>query len=78
MSAALLEGDHEMPVMFLAHGKEAAATVEAVGTQAEAQLGKGRFERAGQAVKGFEFAVLFLLLIIGRSTARRVFDKLAG
>ncbi len=37
---ALLESDHEMPVMLLTCGKEAATTVEAVGTQAEAQLGR--------------------------------------
>ena len=67
-----------MPVVFSAGGKEAATAVEAIGGQAEAQLGEGRFERGGQAVKGFEFAVLLLLLVISGRAARRVFDELAG
>lgn len=76
--AALLEGHHEMPTILLTDGKRAAAGVEGVQVQAEPQLGEGGFESAGQPVKGLEFTILFLFLIVGRGAAGRIFDELAG
>ena len=76
--AALLEGHYEMPMILLTDGKRAATSVESVKVQAEPQLGEGGLEGSGQPVKGLEFAILFLLLIVGRGAAGRIFDELAG
>lgn len=67
-----------MPVILFADRKGAATTIQTVQAQTEAQLREGGFEGGGQAIEGLEFAILFLLLIIGRRAARRIFDKLAG
>ncbi len=76
--ATLLEGDHEVPVVLLADREGPTTPIQAVKAQTEAQLGEGGFEATGPAIKGLEFAVLFLRLIISRCPARRVFDKLPG
>jgi len=67
-----------MPVVFFADGEGPAAAIQAVKGQTEAQLREGGFEATGQAIKGLEFAILLLFLIIRGGAARRVFDKLAG
>ena len=76
--AAFLKGHHEMPVIVLTDGKGAAARIEGVKVQAKPQLGEGGFEALGQPVKGLEFAILFLFLIVGWSAAGGIFDELAG
>lgn len=76
--AAFLKGHHAMPMVLLTDGKGAAASVEGVKVQTEPQLGEGGLEGGGQAVKGLEFAILFLFLIVGRGAAGRIFDELAG
>ena len=76
--AAFLEGDHEMPMILLTDGKRAATSVESVKVQAEPQLRERGLESAGQPVKGLEFTILFLLLIVGRGATGRIFDELAG
>ena len=67
-----------MPVIALADREGAATAIQAVEDQAEVQLGESGFELGSQTIKGLEFAILFLFLIIGRGAAGRVFDKLAG
>jgi hypothetical protein len=76
--AAFLKGHDAMPMVLLTDGKCAAASVEGVEVQTEPQLGEGGLEGGGQPVKGLEFAILFLFLIVGRGAAGRIFDELAG
>ena len=76
--AALLEGHHVMPMILLTDGKGAAAGIEGVKVQAEAQLGKGGFEGFGQPVESLEFAILFFFLIVGGSATGRIFDERTG
>ena len=76
--AALLKGHDAMPMVFLTDGKGAAASVEGVEIQTEPQLGERGLEGGGQPVKGLEFAILLLCLIVGRGAAGRILDELAG
>ena len=76
--AAFLKGHDAMPMVLLTDGKGAAASVEGVEVQTEPQLGEGGLEGGGQPVKGLEFAILFLFLIVSRGAAGRIFDELAG
>ena len=75
---AFLKGDHEIPAMLLTHGKGPAAAIQAVEGQTQAKLRKGVFERGGQTIEGLKFTILFLVLIVRRIAARRIFDKLRG
>jgi hypothetical protein len=43
--AALLEGDHEVPAILSAKGKDTATAIQAVEGQTEAQLRERGFER---------------------------------